>query len=114
MSKETPVLEKSKSMPQRTDSNPPQGTNRRELRGHRIDYTKLCKSKTLCGQLCHQCRTQITEDEENICSNFTNVSTDIASAGDLGSTGKVAQSRSCKQRFCNDCLEIYMNSKADK
>ena len=43
---------------------------RRSLRGNRVDYQKLCQSKTFSGYACHHCKIQITEDEENICSNI--------------------------------------------
>ena len=31
--------------------------SRRSLRGNRIDYNKLCASKTFTGYQCHQCKT---------------------------------------------------------
>lgn len=81
---------------------------RRSLRGNRIDYQKLCQSKTFSGFQCHQCKTQITEDEENICLGGTQSSKLLVQGVTEGiPLQTLANSATCKYRFCNPCLSQY-------
>ncbi|MGB1603253.1 MAG: hypothetical protein ACPIOQ_61545, partial [Promethearchaeia archaeon] len=94
--------------------------SRRSLRGHRIDYTKLCASKTFTNYSCHQCKTQITEDEENICCTRVPAGTQTLnrteSANSFNQNGQGFLSGNqmigCKYRFCNSCLNQYRQKPA--